>query len=174
MDSYFGHGILKSTDGGQTWQQLGDSTFEGQHIGQIVVDPTNDQNVYAAADGGVYQSTDGGQTWTAIEQLSNGNGGYLAATDLVMTPGNPNQLYATFFKGGIYEGTYANGTWTWTQLTQGLPTGGFDKIAIAIAPTDPTVYIQRFLTSIQIICSASTPVQMAVQIGHSWRIRPTT
>ena len=82
-DSYYGAGILKSTDGGSTWTQLGASVFAGPSasctlcggafIGAVAVDPANGQNVLAAANifsatnlPGIYRSTNGGTSWTNV------------------------------------------------------------------------------------------------------------
>ena len=40
-DSYTGNGILKSTDGGNTWAQVSGDYFMGVSISRLVVDPTN-------------------------------------------------------------------------------------------------------------------------------------
>ncbi len=40
-DSYFGNGVLKSTDGGDTWSQVSGDYFTGVSISQLVVDPTD-------------------------------------------------------------------------------------------------------------------------------------
>lgn len=78
-DNFYGAGILKSTDGGTTWTQVGASTFAqvlgpqtgGAFIGSIAVQPGNSSIVLAAVSffvngtvGGIYRSTDGGATWT--------------------------------------------------------------------------------------------------------------
>ncbi len=55
---------VKSVDGGNTWTAL---TIASKQVEQFVVDPSNDQNVYAAAlDLGVLKSADGGVTWNPI------------------------------------------------------------------------------------------------------------
>jgi photosystem II stability/assembly factor-like uncharacterized protein len=46
--SRYGLGLFKSTDGGDTWTQLAESTFGGRCFSRIVVDPGNSQVVYAS------------------------------------------------------------------------------------------------------------------------------
>ena len=40
-DSYFGNGILKSTDGGNTWTHVSGDYFRGVAVSRIVVDPAS-------------------------------------------------------------------------------------------------------------------------------------
>ncbi|MEM9673182.1 MAG: glycosyl hydrolase, partial [Bacteroidota bacterium] len=64
-----GSGLYKSTDGGDTWQEI--SRNPGLPAGvwgkaTVTVSPVNSQRVYAnveAQDGGLYRSDDGGATW---------------------------------------------------------------------------------------------------------------
>jgi hypothetical protein len=72
----YGIGVYKSTDEGKTWTHIGLEKTE--HIGRIVVDPTNPNRVYVAAlghvydanpDRGLYRSTDGGAHWSAVVGL---------------------------------------------------------------------------------------------------------
>ena len=71
--SYWGNGIYKSTNGGQSWANMG--LPESGHIGRVIVDPTNSDIVYVAALGhlysdneerGLYKTTDGGKTWIKV------------------------------------------------------------------------------------------------------------
>ena len=73
-----GDGIYKSTDGGETWTNMG--LPESERIATIVVHPTDGNTVYACVPGklwsdsderGVYKTTDGGKTWTLV--LKGGN-----------------------------------------------------------------------------------------------------
>ena len=48
----WGDGVYKSTDGGKTWQNMG--LRDTQHIGRIVIHPTNPDIVYVAALGHVW------------------------------------------------------------------------------------------------------------------------
>ncbi len=64
-----GSGLWKSTDGGDTWEELtGNPGLPKPPIGisGITVSPTNPENLYAiveAEEGGVFRSRDGGKTW---------------------------------------------------------------------------------------------------------------
>ena len=47
-DSYFGNGILRSTDGGGTWSKVSGDYFQGVSVSRLVVDPRNADHLYAA------------------------------------------------------------------------------------------------------------------------------
>jgi photosystem II stability/assembly factor-like uncharacterized protein len=148
----YGNGVYKSTDAGRTWTHLGlDNTH---HIGRVAIDPKNPDIVFVAAignlyaatpDRGVYRTTDGGKTWQKTLFKDNNSG----AVDVVIDPANPRNVYASLWAtrrapwytygpsnapgGGIYKST--DGGATWTQLTAGLPTEGFGRSGLAIAPS---------------------------------------
>jgi len=67
-----GSGLWKSTDGGDTWQELthNEGLPDGLWgINGVTVSPSNPQNVYAIvenAEGGVFRSRDGGETWSQV------------------------------------------------------------------------------------------------------------
>ena len=69
----YGDGIYRSNDAGKSWENMGLKTSE--HIGNIIVHPTNSNIVYVSAYGplwseggerGVYKTTDGGENWKRI------------------------------------------------------------------------------------------------------------
>jgi photosystem II stability/assembly factor-like uncharacterized protein len=72
-----GGGVWKTTDGGQNWGYIGDSTFKSSSVGAIAVAPSDPNVVYVGmgeADmrsnisygDGMYKSTDAGKTWKHI------------------------------------------------------------------------------------------------------------
>ena len=83
-DNQYGQGILKSSDGGLSWQQLGSATFSGLTFTRIALDHTNPTVLYAAtsfgftngaagqcfpiatAAAGLYKSSDAGVTWAML------------------------------------------------------------------------------------------------------------
>ncbi|HSL69745.1 MAG TPA: hypothetical protein VK864_05855, partial [Longimicrobiales bacterium] len=150
-----GRGIYKSTDGGLTWKLMGLEKTE--HIGRIVVHPTNPNIVWVAALGaawrsnperGLYKTTNGGQTWRLVKFISDKAG----FVDLVMHPTNPDLLFASswervrgpyFLKSGgpgsaLWKST--DGGETWTEVKGGgFPETEKGRIGIAIARSDPRV-----------------------------------
>jgi photosystem II stability/assembly factor-like uncharacterized protein len=150
----YGDGVYKSTDGGQSWKNMGLKNSE--HIAQIIVDPKDANIIYVAAygpvwseggDRGVYKSTDGGATWTCVKSVS----AYTGCNDLVMDPRDNRVLYAAFHQrmrkvhtyigGGpesaIYKSTDAGATWT--KIEGGLPSGDVGRIALDISPVNPDI-----------------------------------
>lgn len=149
-DSYYGCGVLRSTDAGTTWTQLGASIFDtnigGARISKVIVDPAtagsaNATVVYAATSVGVYRSADSGLNWTRVLEG--------IATDMVRDPATPATLYAAVGSpsGNALNGVYksVNGGLDWTRLGGGFPTADIGRIALAIAPSDP----QRLYAAIQ-------------------------
>jgi len=150
----FGDGIYKSSDGGSSWKNMG--LEESQHISEIVVDPSDSNTVYAAAQGplwspggerGLLKTTDGGRTWNNL--LSDGE--WTGVTDVVMDPRDPKVLYAATWQhhrtvaalidGGPESGIHktTDGGAGWTKLTKGLPEGNVGKIGLTISPQNPDV-----------------------------------
>ncbi len=132
LDSYYGNGVLKSTNGGVTWTVLGAAVFARQTIGRILVSPSSSQTVLVAASGGLYRSTDGGSTWTNV----------LARLATDITSGGGNTYYAAIHSDGIYKST--DGGTSWTKLTVGLPSGGFGRLHLAISTSTPNTLFASF------------------------------
>ena len=148
-----GDGVYKSTDGGKTWSHMG--LERTGRIARIVIDPQNANTVFVAAEGqgygpqperGVYRTTDGGKTWDRVLFVNDSTG----ASDLAMDPANPRILVAGMwsfvihtwgkFSGGSGSGVYIShdGGTTWKRAANGLPNGPLGKVAVAIAPNDPS------------------------------------
>jgi photosystem II stability/assembly factor-like uncharacterized protein len=97
--AYYGKGIYKSTDGGATWTNMG--LVDGDTIGQIVIDPRDDDRVFVAVMGalhdteptrGLFLTENGGATWTRVivpETASTG------AIDVTINKTNPDIMLAT-------------------------------------------------------------------------------
>ncbi|HEY3780046.1 MAG TPA: hypothetical protein VGL56_03105 [Fimbriimonadaceae bacterium] len=79
----YNQGIMKSTDGGTTWTNVGTTVtgLNNEAVSHIVIDPSNHLIVTAstgrgaysgpnAEAGNVFRSTDGGQTWASARLLA--------------------------------------------------------------------------------------------------------
>jgi photosystem II stability/assembly factor-like uncharacterized protein len=128
-DSFYGRGVLKSTDGGMTWTQLGADTFDSLSIPSMFIDPSG--NLYVAASQGVdgaglgcnaasapaprrglYKSTDGGAHFTQIVSGKN-----VADFELDTTVTPPKGLLAVFKEGSFHFQETAGGMATLTPIT---------------------------------------------------------
>ncbi|MDQ3110405.1 MAG: PKD domain-containing protein [Bacteroidota bacterium] len=126
-------GVLKSTDGGITWNQTG-LTFgmnSFRRIGRLLIDPMNSNILYAATSNGIYKTWDAGVNWYRVSQSS--------ANDLEFKPGDSQTLYAT--RTALYKST--NGGATWTQIASGLPqSANITRMCVAVTPAAPDwVYV---------------------------------
>ena len=160
-----GTGIYKSTDGGDSWTNMGLQNSE--RIAKIIVDPKNSSTVYACVPGklwsdsedrGVYKTTDGGKGWSKILKGANLSTG---CSMISMNPQDPNVIFAgmwdfrrkgwTFRSGGenptapsgsgFFQTT--DGGSTWNELDEksakGLPAKPWGRVAVTIAPAKSNV-----------------------------------
>jgi photosystem II stability/assembly factor-like uncharacterized protein len=126
-------GILRSVDGGETWQDANDGNTATQNINVLAVDPRNESLVYAGSiQGGVFSSNNGGQTW----QARNEGLGILDVRALAVDPREPNVIYAGIAGGAVYKTIDRGGHWTSSS-------NGMDPEArildIVLDPTNPQV-----------------------------------
>jgi photosystem II stability/assembly factor-like uncharacterized protein len=157
-----GDGIYKSTDGGETWTNMGLPNSE--RIVRIVVDPKDSNTVYAcvpgklwsdSADRGLYKTTDGGSHWSLALKGPNLSTGCSSVT---LNPQNPDELYAglwdfrrkgwtfrsggdgpTAFSGsGLFHSTDGGRSWTamTAQTNRGLPATPWGRVEVVYAPSD--------------------------------------
>ncbi len=148
----YGDGVYKSDDGGKSFINMGLKASE--HIGKIIVHPSNSNIVYVAAQGplwkdggdrGLYKTIDDGKTWNKVLDISPKTG----ISDIVMDPSNPEVIYASSYQRRRHVWTLVNGGpesaihksedggKTWNKLSNGLPSGLVGRIGLAISPTEP-------------------------------------
>ena len=106
-------GVLKSTDGGVSWNQTGTfpSTVGAFYGFKLLQHPTSSNTLFAATTDGIYKTTNGGTAWT-LEQVGN-------FTDIEFKPGSPATMYAVA-RGGtdpFWISTNTGGTWSNTGIT---------------------------------------------------------
>jgi len=150
-----GDGVYRSRDGGRTWQHMG--LKDAQHMGRLVIHPTNPDVVYASVVGsmwdrnsdarGLWKTSDAGVTWRKV--LS--PGGRTGIVEVAMDPRRPEVIFAAAWQrersdwsfvstgpgSAIYKSTDAGASWT--RLTAGLPSGAMGRIGIAVCRSQPDV-----------------------------------
>jgi photosystem II stability/assembly factor-like uncharacterized protein len=127
-------GVLKSTDGGATWNSTGlNWTLADTRTTRCLrMAPSNNQTLLCAASSGIFRSTNGAQNWQQVRF-----GGY---RDIEFQPGNDSIVYAC---GNTFERSTDGGEHFQLLSNTGLPPGGqVGRMAIAVTPADPlTVYV---------------------------------
>lgn len=154
--SYFGSGLYRTTNGGQTWTPRG--LANSRYIARVAVNAENPQILWVAVMGelyttsserGVYRSTDGGATWTRSLFINDSTG----ACDVVIHPENSQIVYAAMWQrirtvevrraGGRASGIHrsTNGGQSWERLQDGLPPAGDNvgRIGLAISASQPNI-----------------------------------
>jgi len=189
VDNYDGNGLLRSSDGGQTWTSLGLQATA--RIARVAVDPANPNRIFVAAmgtqfstgsDRGLYRSEDGGQNWSKVLFVSDSTG----ATDVLVNPAHPETVYcATLERVRRYTYRRAGGPecgiWrsvdhgdSWTRLTSGLPTpsDSVGRIALALCATKPwIVYAQIGSGNVSGLVWVGLGMYRSVNGGATWSRR---
>ncbi len=151
-DILSGDGVYRSTDAGNSWQNIG--LKKTRHIGRIIVDPSDPNKIIVAAlgqvfasdnDRGIYVSSDGGKNWKHTLFVNDSTG----AVDLASDPAKPSIIYAALWQmqmhpwldyfdsetgngSGIYKSD--DGGEHWKKLSGGgLPNGALGRIGLAVA-----------------------------------------
>jgi hypothetical protein len=125
-------GVLKSTDGGATWNptSLTFSVSQQVYMRKLIIDPSNPQTLIAATSSGIYRTTNGAGTWT---QINNAN-----SFDVEFNTAGTSTVYAA----GTTFSVSTNGGVSFTQIGAGIPTGGSARMNIAVTPTNSNyVYV---------------------------------
>ena len=125
----YGIGILKTTDGGATWNISLDWSYnQMQGVWAIKINLLNPNTIWAATTSGTYKSLDNGATWNKVHEV-------IMANDLIISQLDTNIVVVACgnFSSeghGIYRTT--DGGETWTQKTENLPSTFAGKAQLAI------------------------------------------
>ena len=161
--SSWGDGVYKSENAGKTWTNMG--LRKSEHIGRVIVNPTNPQIVFVAAAGplwgaggdrGLFRTTDGGHTWKNVKNIDTHTG----FTDVIFDPTDPDVIYAASFQRERRPYTYVgggpgSGLWksidggdTWTKLTEGLPKVDVGRIGLDVSRSNPNIVYATIETKV--------------------------
>lgn len=188
LRSYYpGTGMFKSTNGGNSWTNIG--LVNSYSFGNIVINPSNAQEVYAAAVGslrrknderGIYKTTNGGLNWTQSLYIADSVG----AIDVIIDPNNPSKLFAAMWErqrredyikyGGPMTALYVttNSGANWSVVTGGFPSNEptLGRIALDICRTNSQIiYALTAYTS-----GSSRGLYKSTNGGVSWTLINST
>ncbi len=157
-------GIMKSTDGGATWRNLGQGQLGGAAVRRILIDPENPQILIAingrgpAGVGQVYRSGDGGSNWTPVLPVN------ASWSDVVYSAkfGNSRYYYVAASGSSTQLWRSADRGLTWIQLNAPFRSGVSldDTIDIAASPADAS--------TLYVLGSGDRKVWKTTNAGFSW------
>ncbi len=155
FEYYFGAtggGLWKTTDGGLTWNPVGDGQFASSSVGAVAQCYANPDVVYVGmgevqlrgnviAGDGVYRSTDGGRTWTHLGLAS--STGQQMVGRIRVHPTDCDRVWVAVLgdafgpnpERGVYRSTDGGRSWERT-LFRDERTGAVD---LALDPNNPDV-----------------------------------
>jgi len=99
-------GVLKSIDGGVTWNTTGLNWTPNQQrlINRLLIDPASNSTLYAATSNGLYKTTDDGANWSLMTGTS--------FIDIEFKPGNSTIIYGSTTSGTIHKSTNSGASWS--------------------------------------------------------------
>ena len=163
-------GVLKSIDGGETWNSTGWTwtIYDNIRGYKLLMHPTNHNILFVVcraddniANAGIYKSINGGVSWTHVKTN-------LTVQDIEFKPGDPTIMYAsggTQFLKSIDSGD------TWTRILTGIPVTA-DRMAIGVTPANANY--------VYLLAGPSTAVgvfvgeYLSTNSGTSFQTRSTT
>lgn len=185
--AFFGDGMYRSDDAGENWTHIG--LPESNHIGRIVIDPSNPDRVFVAATGklygknderGIYRTTNGGNDWERVLFVTDST----AAIDVAINSVNTNIIFAAMWErtrepwqrdyGGetsaIHRSLDGGDTWQKLGVANGLPAPDSQtgRIGIAISNSDPSTIYARYTTDE--ITNAFNGLYKSTDNGDNWNL----
>ncbi|MEM9547251.1 MAG: T9SS type A sorting domain-containing protein [Bacteroidota bacterium] len=181
--AFFGNGIYKSIDGGDTWRNVG--LPKSDHIGRIVCHPEDENIAYVAVAGklygknderGLYKTMDGGETWEQKLFINDST----AVIDIALSAADPQVLFAAswertrFPEGRVYGGLSTgihrsmDGGETWELLENGLPVneGDLGRIGLAVSQNNPNIIYASFTTNV--VSNIFLGIYKSIDQGDTW------
>ncbi len=161
-------GILKSTDGGQTWRSVNRDIVAYR----LVIDPETPKTLFAATAHGIFKSTDGGNTWraanTGLMMGTVGGPPALMVSALAIDPKSPSSIYAATWdiadQYRVYKSTDGGDTWKTLVYLKDVQVSN-----LIVDPKSPTILYASALRRIQGSSASLGGVFKSIDGGETWR-----
>ena len=124
-------GLFRSTDGGDTWDDIGPPGVEARHR-TVDVDADVPKRILVGTSGdGVFRTVNGGQSWVpSVQGLT-----HPAVYALAIDPRKPQDVWAGTSGGGVFRST--DGGMSWSHVDGGA--AATYAFTVTIVPGDPSV-----------------------------------
>ncbi|RPI16520.1 MAG: T9SS C-terminal target domain-containing protein [Ignavibacteriae bacterium] len=122
-ERYMGMGIFRSTNEGQTWENISNGLMLPTQIFKIAIDPRpgKKDHIFIADRKGLFETINGGQSWQRVTQVLPPNpevkGAY--CTDVCFSP-NGDKVYAIGPSKNFWPESYFNGIGFWISNDYGV------------------------------------------------------
>lgn len=153
-------GVMKSTDGGITWNNTGMNwnITQARTVNRLIMHPANSQILIAACSNGIWRTTNGGTTWTQTQTSGDHK-------DMEMNPNNADTIYAA--SSNVIRRSVNNGV-TWTTMAT---VSGVNRIEFAVSPANSS-YVYA-------LCSKSSDngfhsLRRSTDRGATWTVMSTS
>ena len=135
-----GTGILRSEDGGDSWQTI-NRGLTNLTINSLIINPDNTQILYAATNSNIYKSVDGGNSWSPVPDRLLED---IAVRSLHFDETDRERVYAGTDFGIVYT-TNGGDNWILAENTNNFSTYNFASHpgvpSRVVAATDSGVYV---------------------------------
>lgn len=123
-------GVMKSTDGGLTWDTTGLTFFDtNSRAGDILINPSDSNMLWVATDSGIYRTTNAGSSWTMVQS------GDFSQGRIRLKHGNNATIYAVS-RDRFYRS--ANSGASFSMITNGLPESS-GRMLLDVTPANSEV-----------------------------------
>jgi photosystem II stability/assembly factor-like uncharacterized protein len=168
----YGIGILKSTDGGNTWSKSLDWSYNNQRgVWSVVINPKNHNTLYSATSEGVYKSNNAGASWSQVIS-------YQMVMDLKLNPVDTTILFISVgdlsnnvpnSNVGIYKSSDAGASWVkLSDGTHGLPTFWSGKTTLALYQGNPNYVYASVANDPSNTSNSYLGLYVSTDAGNTW------